>query len=630
MKILCVAEKPSISKAVAKILSGESTRTRKTRAKYIMNYDFKFNFPQYGLCDVTMTSVVGHITNIDFPPEYSWGKCPPGRLLEAPTLEVVSQQDVFKNIANEARTANILMIWTDCDREGEFIGWEILQAARLTNPSLTSENVLRSQFSHLERNHILHAAKNPLLLDLNAVKAVSCRMELDLRVGASFTRLLTDLFRKSSVANASMDKDKKSNVISYGTCQFPTLGFIVDRYLRVKSFVSEKFWYISVDLKMENDGEVQLVPFTWTRGHFFDRLFVTLIYQDCIANPFGKITKVIRKPTSNWRPLPLTTVELQKDCARIFKMSAKDALDAAEKLYNKGFISYPRTETDQFPQAMDLKELIGKQSQDTRWGSYCSELLHEGKYRTPRGGKNDDKAHPPIHPVNYANLSALDNDKLKKVYEYVVRRFLACCSDDAKGELNTVTLQWGKEEFTATGLAVIAKNYLNVYPYKKWESSKKLPNFIEGESRSITGGKMKEGKTSPPNHMTEPELIGLMDANGIGTDATIAEHIFKITNRGYVVKTKQRGTEYILPSELGMGLIQGFDRIEFENISLSKPFLRKRLENSLQEIVDGRTTKEQVLREVIQLYRQAFVQSAQKGNILLQAYKDIIDSNNNP
>lgn len=624
MKILCVAEKPSISKAVAKTLSGESTRTRQTKAKYIMNYDFRFNFPQYGMCDVTMTSVLGHLTNVDFPPAFSWGKCPPGRLLDqAPISEVVSQRDVYNNIAREAKDANILMIWTDCDREGEFIGWEILQAARLTNANLTVDNVWRSQFSHLERNHVIQAAKNPIKLDVNAVKAVSCRMELDLRVGASFTRLLTDLFRKSPDILPQAGDKKGSNIISYGTCQFPTLGFIVDRYLRVKNFISEQFWYLSVDLK---SGTV-LTNFSWTKGHFFDRLYVMLLFQECLKEESGTITRVVRKPTSNWRPLPLTTVELQKDCSRIFKLSAKDALDAAEKLYNKGFISYPRTETDQFPAAMDLKELISKQTQDSRWGQYSNELLN-GNFRTPRGGKHDDKAHPPIHPVNYVNTSALDNDKQKKVYEYVVRRFLACCSDDAKGELNTVTLKWGAEEFTANGLAVIERNYLDIYPYKKWESSKQLPNFTEGEQVKITEGKMKEGKTSPPNHMTEPELIGLMDINGIGTDATIAEHIHKITTRGYVVKTKQKGTDYILPSELGMGLIQGFDKIEFENISLSKPFLRKQLENSLQDIVDGKTTKENVLQEVILLYRQAFVQSAQRGTVLIQACKDIINSNN--
>lgn len=617
MKVLCVAEKPSISKGVSQILSGGNIRTRNSKNKYIKNYDFKFDFPGYGLCDVTMTAVMGHITNMDFPGSFSWGKCNPGRLFDAPLIDVISNKDVYNNISTEARVASKLMIWTDCDREGEFIGHEIFLAAHEGNNSIVVEDIWRSQFSHLERSHIIRAAKNPIRLDINSVYAVGCRMEIDLRVGASFTRFLTELFRRSQVM-----KMDKGSFVSYGTCQFPTLGFVVDRYNRVKSFIPEEFWYISVDIKKAN----QKVLFSWTKNHLFDRFYVTVSYQNCLEYTEGTISSLIKKPTSNWRPLPLTTVELQKDCSKFFKMSAKRALDAAEKLYNKGFLSYPRTETDIFPKTMDLKIIIEKQKQDRRWGNYAADLLNQN-FRTPRAGKNDDKAHPPIHPVNYVNIESLDKPDEKKVYEYVVRRYLACCSDDAKGEQTTATLQWGNESFTASGLTVIEKNYLDIYPYRKWESTKQLPPFSSGEKIKIANSQMKQGKTSAPQHMTEPELIALMDANGIGTDATIAEHIDKILTRGYVVKSRQSGTEYIIPSELGMGLIEGFNQIEFDNISLSKPFLRKRLEHSLQEIVDGRRSKQNVLQEIIQLYKQAYGLSVQSGNTLVQACKDIIDVN---
>ncbi|KAL7665017.1 DNA topoisomerase [[Candida] zeylanoides] len=628
MKVLCVAEKPSISKAVAQTLSGGAARTRKSRAKYIMNYDFEYTFSGQR-CAVTMTSVLGHLTNVDFPPAYAWGKCAPGRLLEAPVVEVVSQRDVYDNIAREARGCDALMIWTDCDREGEFIGWEILQAARQGNAALREDAVWRAQFSHLERAHVVAAAQAPSRLDMNAVRAVATRMELDLRVGASFTRLLTDLFRGSGAAG----------VVSYGTCQFPTLGFVVDRYLRVKSFVAEPFWSIAVEVASPEaspaaaggagggaaSAAASAAPpptvFTWTKHHLFDRLLVTLLYQQCFgATP--TITSVTRKPTTNYRPLPLTTVELQKDCARLFRMSAKDALDAAEKLYNKGFVSYPRTETDRFPAAMDLRALVQHQAGDAAWGAYAARLL-ASDFRHPRQGRRDDKAHPPIHPVAYVAAAALDNDRQRKVYEYVVRRFLACCSDDARGELNAVQLTWGRQQFAASGLAVLARNYLDVYPYRTWSSSQALPPFREGQAVVLHSAKVKEGRTSAPSHMTEPELIGLMDANGIGTDATIAEHIHKVIARGYVVRLKQRGAEYIVPSELGMGLIRGFDRIEFDNISLSKPFLRKRLEGELQDIADGKTTKEAVLRDIVALYRSAFVQSASRAAVLVAACREV-------
>lgn len=610
MKVLCVAEKPSISKEVSRILSGGRFSVRNTKSKFIKNYDFKFDFPGHGFCDVTMTAVAGHLRRTDFPSNCGWGKVPPGRLFELTIENTVDsgKNAIHSNIASEARTASVLMIWTDCDREGEAIGYEILQSARTTNPSLNVNNTWRSRFSHLERNHIVRAAKSPQSLNMKSVQAVELRQEVDLRVGASFTRFLTDLLKGGRLID---------HVVSYGTCQFPTLGFVVDRYTRVKKFVAEKFWYIHVEV----EKLAVATAFNWSQTHFFDRLYVVLLYQECLKHKKATITNVQRKPTSNYKPLPLTTVLLQKDCSTYFKLSAKQTLDAAEKLYQAGFISYPRTETDKFPGAMDMKSIISRQTQDSRWGDYANQLLLQG-YKPSRNGSHDDKAHPPIHPVNFVNIDSLRDPKQQKVYEYVVRRFLACCSDDAKGFLTTVNLQWNQETFTATGLEVTERNYLEVYVYKKWQSSKQLPPFEPGEEVDLKVGEVKEGKTSPPKHMTETELIALMDANGIGTDATIAEHISKIIDREYVTKKKTGGTEVIIPTELGMGLIGGFSGIDYENnISLSKPFLRKRLEILLAEIENGSTTKDRALRENIMVYKNAFALTAQSQSTLIREFK---------
>lgn len=619
MRILCVAEKPSIAKEVSQILGGGRVKVRNSRSKYIKNYDFTFNFkPEIGNCEVTMTSVVGHITGLDFPPEFGWGCCAAGKLFDAALTEIVDKADVYDNIANEARRIDKLMIWTDCDREGEYIGFEIFNAAKKFNQSLGLSQVWRAKFSHLERNHVIEAAKNPIKLDMRAVAAVSCRMEIDFRVGTSFTRLLTDTLKARGIIG-------KGEVASYGTCQFPTLGFVVDRYKRVKRFKPEPFWYIEVETMKENKKTV----FSWVRGHFFDRQYVALLYDKCCkSGEDGIITKLESKRKNNFRPFPLTTVELQKDCAKFFKMSAKQALDAAEKLYNKGFISYPRTETDRFPKETNFQGLLQQQTQSPGWGSYTTQLLSDG-FVTPRSGSHDDHAHPPIHPIKYGVGSALGNAQEQKIYEYVVRRFIACCSKDAVGTQTLVTMKWGDEFFTANGLIVLEQNYLEVYPYRKWNSSQELPNFTEGDRVALSKGVQKEGKTSAPNYMTEPELIALMDVNGIGTDATIAEHIDKILRRGYIAKSKKGQKEYIVPSALGMGLIEGFDKMEFRDVSLSKPFLRKALERSLGEISSGSRNKVDVLNETVSIYREAFAVSSQKMTTLVDECRSIIQANSN-
>ena len=401
-----------------------------------------------------------------------------------------------------------------------------------------------------------------------------------------------------------------------GSCQFPTLGFVVDRYNRVRNFIPEVFWLIKV---MHVKDGIK-VNFNWKRVHLFDRAAVTVIFELCLDSKYAKVTKVQKKPTSKWRPLPLTTVELQMQGSRFLRMNSSQVMKIAEKLYQNGFISYPRTETDQFPKDFDLHSIIRKQTQDGNWGQYAQGLL-DGAFRTPRSGRNNDQAHPPIHPVNYATSQVLSQDE-KKVYEFVVRRFLGCCSDDAKGEATDIEIQWATEIFHAHGLTVLQRNYLDVYVYDKWESSQELPVFTLGETFEPTEANMTEGKTTPPVYLTEPELIGLMDANGIGTDATMAAHIAKIQER-YYVDTRPSGTgrssvQEFIPTTLGVGLIEGYDNVGLD-VSVSKPFLRKEMELKMKAICEGRKSRNEVVQESLDQYREVFVKTNREINILKQS-----------
>ncbi|SCV04784.1 LAMI_0H19086g1_1 [Lachancea mirantina] len=622
MRVVCVAEKNSIAKAVAGILGGGRLARRDSSSKYIKNYDFTFEFPFAGQCDVTMTAVAGHLSGMDLDASHGWGKCPIPAVFNAPIIDIRTkdQEKIAQNIRKECRNADFLMIWTDCDREGEYIGWEVVQAAISSNAGL-ERNTYRAIFSHLEPRHIIHAAKNPKQLDLRAVDAVRTRMEVDLRSGVAFTRFLTELLA-SKVERASDPKNKQRPVISYGTCQFPTLGFVVDRHERIRRFVSESFWFIQVGVANGADETF----FQWERVHLFDRLAVAVIYESCVetAGSIAKVSDLKSKSTTKYRPLPLTTVELQKNCSRFFKMSAKTSLEAAEKLYQKGFISYPRTETDIFPSNMDLKALVEQQTLDPRWGSYAQTLLAEttsNRFKWPRSGKNDDKAHPPIHPIITCG-SGLENDNERKVYEYVTRHFLACCSEDAKGHLTTMTIEWGYEQFTANGLVVLERNFMDIYFWAKWETTKQLPALTVGQEIQLSSHVMKDGKTSPPNQMTEAELILLMDANGIGTDATIAEHIEKIQQREYITKKKINKQTYLIPTILGISLVHGFEEIGLED-SFAKPFLRRQMEVDLKLICEGEKRKLQVIDDLISRYQLYYGVTSRNQNKLVEVYNHI-------
>lgn len=138
----------------------------------------------------------------------------------------------------------------------------------------------------------------------------------------------------------------------------------------------------------------------------------------------------------------------------------------------------------------------------------------------------------------------------------------------------TISL-WHKEKPTRapTGLVILARNYLEVYPYDKW-TTKPLPSFTVGEMFMPTICELREGATTAPSLLTEADLVGLMDKNGIGTDATIAQHIETIIKREYVMPRMEGGTKYLVPSTLGIGLVEGYNSIGFEK-SLSKPQLRR-------------------------------------------------------
>lgn len=495
-------------------------------------------------------------------------------------------------------------MWTDCDREGEHIGTEVRDQAIKGNARII---VKRAKFSNTEKNHVVQAARSPIDLDEKQANAVAARIELDLRIGAAFTRLQT--------LNLQPLSPKLDNqIISYGSCQFPTLGFVVDRYYRVRNFKPETFWLIKVIHKRDGIN----VNFNWKRVHLFDRAVVTTLFEQCLDSKYAKVTKVQKKPTSKWRPLPLTTVELQMQGSRFLRMNSSQVMSVAEKLYTKGFISYPRTETDQFPKDFDLQSLIRKQTQHPDWAQYAQGLL-DGAFRQPRAGRNNDQAHPPIHPVNFVGPNALDADE-KRVYEFVTRRFLACCSEDAKGEASDVEIQWGPETFHAHGLVVLERNYLDVYVYDKWESSQQLPQFVLAETFEPTEANMSNGETTPPNYLTEPELIGLMDANGIGTDATMAEHISKIKERYYVESRPKRGSgrnqvQEFIPTVLGVALIEGYDNVGLD-VSVSKPFLRKEMEIKMTAICDGRRSKTDVVQESLEQYRDVFIRTQRQIDAL--------------
>lgn len=126
-------------------------------------------------------------------------------------------------------------MWLDCDREGEAIAYDIIDVIKEKKPQV---DIWRAKFSAVTREEVTRAMETLARPDKALADAVRVRQEVDLRIGASFTRFQTLLLRDALSG--------KQGVISYGPCQFPTLGFIVDRHQKIRDFKAEKFWSIEL------------------------------------------------------------------------------------------------------------------------------------------------------------------------------------------------------------------------------------------------------------------------------------------------------------------------------------------------------------------------------------------------
>uniref|UniRef100_A0A6N2L4U5 DNA topoisomerase n=1 Tax=Salix viminalis TaxID=40686 RepID=A0A6N2L4U5_SALVM len=577
IKVLNVAEKPSVAKSVATILSRNQLRVREGRSRY--NKIFEFNYSINGQqCHMLVTSVTGHLMEVEFEDRFrKWHSCDPADLYTAPVRKHVPEDklDIKRTLEEEARKCHWLVLWLDCDREGENIAFEVMEVCNGVNRNLT---IRRARFSALIERDIHEAAQNLIAPNQWFSDAVDARQEIDLRIGASFTRFQTMLLRDRFVIDSA--QDDKNLVLSYGPCQFPTLGFVVERYWEIQSHEPEEFWTINCTHRSDEG----LASFSWMRGHLFDYTSSVILYEMCVEEPTATVMKVQQQEKLKYPPYPLSTIELEKRASRYFRMSSEQTMKVAEDLYQAGFISYPRTETDSFSSRTDLHTIVQEHQEHPVWGSYAQRLLDPGAglWRNPGNGGHDDKAHPPIHPTKFSAGESRWSQDHHRLYELVVRHFLACVSQPAVGAETVVEIDIAGERFSASGRVILAKNYLDVYRFESWGDSM-IPVYVQGQQA------------------------------GIGTDATMHDHIKKLLDRFYV--TKDANTRFS-PTNLGEALVMGYDDMGYE---LWKPNLRSLMEYDMKEVSMGNKSKAEVLATCLQQMKACFLDAKVNKVKLLEA-----------
>ncbi len=582
--VLMVAEKPSIAGAIATALGdGKAAQTKGV----LPSWQWKGRF-QGADANFVCTSVAGHVFSCDFPEEYrDWDAVDPATLFFAPVKKAATKGSVVGHLAECGRDVDYLVLWLDCDREGENICFEVMQ---IVQPKMRrgthGQRIFRAFFSAVAPSDIRKAMACLGEPDANLSRAVDARQELDLKVGVAFSRFQTRFF-------TGRYGDLDASLISYGPCQTPTLGFCVDRHDLIQAFVPETYWTLDVAIAQGS----ALLPLTWTRGRVFDHS-VAAMYLGMLQDAGSvAITNVQQVPGRRVRPLPLNTVEMLKLASRVLGMGPSTTMHVAERLYLRGILSYPRTESTAYPKSFDVRGTAAAHAAHPKWGAYVQEkLLQPGAMQPARKGI-DAGDHPPITPVQCVSPASLSGDEAR-LYDFIARHFLASISQDCTFVTTRVSAISAGELFTAEGKQLVDAGFMEVLGREFQEVP--VPDLAVGQTFEPSKLTLSIGRTKPPGHLTESELIGVMERNGIGTDASISTHVNNVVSRGYVSIGPNRT---MVPSTLGIVLVHGYKRIDPD---LVLPRVRSEIEAQCNSIAQGTARLEDVLAHALVVFEQKF------------------------
>ncbi|XP_046917236.1 DNA topoisomerase 3-beta isoform X2 [Dermatophagoides farinae] len=593
MSVLMIAEKPSLAQSLAQILSNGNMTTRKNAACPVHEYKGIF----YGQNVLfKFTSVCGHVYTADFERRFkNWDTSDPVGLYSAKIVRVEAnpKMKLVNFLQKEARGCRFLVLWLDCDKEGENICFEVIDTiSGVMNISFRNpQTVFRAYFSAITQKDILDAFNNLRLPNKLEALSVTARQELDLIVGCSFTRYQTRYFQGKY-------GDLDSTLVSYGPCQVPTLGFCVQRHDDIESFKPQPYWTMSAVVAPVNFSR-EYLTMEWMGEPEFNNGKIKQIHNSLKDVRRGKIVSIKKTTKTTGKPKALNTVELLKVASAKLGIGPHTAMQIAERLYTQGYISYPRTETTLYPKNFDFTHVLESQRFNNVWGPDVRDLLSQG-FSPPRSG-HDAGDHPPITPMKAATPAELGGDGWR-VYEYITRHFMATLSTDMIHDVVTVIAEIGSQSFRTSCSELKHPGFTKFLPKGSALNEKSIPSLLkENDEILISEIKINNHVTQAPSYLSEAELISLMEKHGIGTDASIPTHINNICQRNYVKISNGR---QLIPTKLGILLVHGYRRIDNDLVSSN---IRSDMEKELNQIAKGLADFEIVLQKNIDYYRGKFL-----------------------
>ena len=593
--IVCIAEKPSVGRDIARVLGANTQHD---------------GFMEGNGYQVTWT--FGHLCALLDPHEYNeqWKGWNLSSLPMVPTrfgIKVSEDKGVqkqFNTIKNLIAKADEVINCGDAGQEGELIQRWVYQKAgckvpvkRLWISSLT-EDAIREGFQKLKDQ-----SEYQRLYEAGMMRAIG-----DWLLGMNATRAYTLRYSRG------VGKDRQ--VLSIGRVQTPTLALIVKRQHEIEHFVPRTYWELktiyrdttfSAQLPVEED----------------DYAITSLEHGQALVDSIKdlplEITSVEKKKGTEFAPRLFDLTSLQVECNKKFSLSADDTLKVIQSLYEKHVTTYPRVDTTYLSD--DIYPKVPATLQGIKdYFLQVAPLLplkadgKKGAESLPKSKKVFDNKkvtdHHAIIPTGQRpdNLSELE----RKVYNLVALRFIAAFYPDCEVSNTTVLAKAGEVDFKVTGRQILKMGWREIFAKEKQEDEpqeeqKSLPAFVKGESGPHQP-QLQEKTTTPPKYYTEATLLRAMETagktvedeelrdamkeNGIGRPSTRAAIIEKLFQRKYIVREKKN----IHATELGINLIQ----------TIISPLLKSaeltgRWEKKLREIERGSFTAQQFLDELKQM-----------------------------
>jgi DNA topoisomerase-1 len=469
------------------------------------------------------------------------------------------KKDVIKDLKEEAKKAEIIYLASDADLEGESIAWHLQEILKVPKPKLK-----RITFTEITKKAILDAIQSPRDIDQQKVDAQETRRLLDRIAG----------FRLSGLALS------KLNAKSAGRVQSAALKILVDKEVEIKAFIPETYFEIFLDFAKDKKKYKAKYDKALKTQSEADKVEKECKPGNYIVSDVQQKDRLVKsKP-------PYTTSTFQQEASSKYGYGAKRAMGIAQSLYEKGLISYMRTDSER------LSDDFAKETQEHILSNYGKEY-YSGKINFTKKSKdaNVQDAHEGIRPTSLATspesqVSKLESDEYK-IYSLIYNRTVASLMTDAKVKDTAVSIANGNHIFKIKGQEVLFEGFYKAYREvnEDEEDEKTLPSFKVGEKISDKGLEVFKKETNPPKRYTEAGLVKVLEKLGIGRPSTYASIMETLTGADYTTKESKT----LIPTEKGMHVIEMLK--QYFNDSILDPKYTSDLEDKLDKIASGDSIK---------------------------------------